>query len=179
MSFEISENWPDTAFPMLTGLGHQPLVRMPESGNGIVQQCKACGREVLFTGRDLCRLFPTWLTRDVWAWAAAMKCDDCPSPRQAFHCIRDNDSQGFHRGPRDPVEAQALRRLMEWLPLGGLRLDDVAYLIRADPIKIREAGFEEDVVMLFTSPYSSTHYHPTRQPARAVVPSSQGPVSDL
>ena len=42
--------------------------------------------------------------RDVWAWAAAMKCDDCPSPRQAFHCIRDSGAQGVNRGPGDPDE---------------------------------------------------------------------------
>lgn len=89
---------------MMSGLSYLPLVSMPERGNAIVQQCKACGREVLFTGRDLGRLFPAWLTRDVWAWAAAMKCDDCPSPRQAFHCIRDSGAQGVNRGPGDPDE---------------------------------------------------------------------------
>lgn len=163
MTTSFHESIPDDAFPMMSGLAHQPLVCIPERGSAIVQQCKACGREVLFSGRDLCRLFPAWLTRDVWAWAAAMKCDDCPSPRQAFHCISDSAAHGFSRGPGDPAGAQNLRRLMTWLPEGGLRIDDVAYLIRgADPVKMRDAGFEESVIMLFTSPYCSTHYQPTR-----------------
>lgn len=163
MTTSFLESIPDDAFPMMSGLAHQPLVSIPERGNAIVQQCHGCRREVLFSGRDLCRLFPAWLTRDVWAWAAAMKCDECPSPRQAFHSTGDTGSHGFHGGPGDPAEAQYVRRLIAWLPDGGLRIDDVAYLIRGvDPTKLRDAGFEEDVVMLFTSPYCSAHYRPTR-----------------
>lgn len=167
MTFQICDDWPDAAFPALFGLSHQPLVSMPERGNAVIQQCKACRREVLFSGRDLCRLFPAWLTRDVWAWAAVMRCDDCPSPRQSFRCVRDPGADGFNRGHADPIEAQRIRRLMEWLPLGGLQIDDVAYLIQdIDPTALRRAGFDEDTVMLFTSPYDSSHYRPSRQTAR-------------
>lgn len=167
MTTPFHEGIPDAAFPMMSGLAHQPLVSIPERGNAIVHQCRGCGREVLFSGRDICRLFPAWLTRDVWAWAAAMKCDDCASPRQAFHCISDTASQGFNGGPGDPTEAQYIRRLMAWLPDGGLRIDDVAYLVcSVDPTKLRDAGFAEDVVMLFTSPYCSTHYRPTKLPSQ-------------
>ena len=162
MTTPIYENWPDEAFPVLSGLAHQPLVCIPERGAGIVQRCTACGREVWFSGRDLCRLFPAWLTRDVWAWAAAMKCDDCPSPRQAFFSKGDPGADGFNRGPNDPVDAHRLRRLSTWLAEGGLRLDDVAYLIQADGTKLRRAGFDQDTVLLFASPYSSDHYRPSR-----------------
>ncbi len=169
MTTPFHEGIPDAAFPMLSGLAHQPLVSIPERGNAIVHQCRGCAREVLFSGRDICRLFPAWLTRDVWAWAAAMKCDGCASPRQAFHCINDPAAHGFHGGPGDSAGAQYVRRLMAWLPDGGLRIDDVAYLVSGvDPTKLRDAGFEEDVVMLFTSPSCSRHYRPTRAslPAR-------------
>jgi len=56
---------------------------------------------------------------------------------------------------------------MTWLPEGGFRIDDVAYLIKGvNATKLRDAGFEEDVIMLFTSPYSSRHYNPTRPSPR-------------
>ena len=173
MTTPMYEDWPDEAFPFMSGLGHQALVILPDRGSGIVQRCTACGREVWFGGKDLCRLFPAWLTRDVWAWAAAMRCDDCPSPRQSFHALNDLGAHGFHRGPGDPEEAQRIRRLTAWLPEGGLTIDDVAYLIHdVNPVKLRDAKIEEDVIMLFTSPYSASHYHPTRQPARAEIPSA-------
>ena len=170
MTSRIYEDWPDEAFPFMAGLSHQALIALPDRGNGIVQKCTACGREVWFGGRDLCRLFPAWLTRDVWAWASAMKCDDCPSPRQAFHAVNDLSAQGFHRGTNDPPEAQRIRRLMTWLPEGGLRIDDVAYLLAdVDATKLRDAKMEEDVILLFTSPYNASHYHPTRYAPQAVI----------
>ena len=163
MTTPIYESWPDDVFPVMAGLAHQPLVELPDRGAGILQRCTACGREVWFGGRDLCRLFPAWLTRDVWAWAAAMKCDDCPSPRQQFSTLRDSGAAGFHRGPGDPEDAQRLRRLTAWLPEGGLTLSDVAYLLSGiDPTKVRAGGLDEDVALLFISPYHSEHYRPTK-----------------
>lgn len=165
---------PDSAFPMLFGLSHAPLVHLPERGAGVLQTCRACGREVWFGGRDLCRLFPDWLTKDIWLWALAMKCDDCPSPRQTFSARKDDAAGAFRSGPNDPPEAQRIRRLMAWLPEGGQRIDDVAYLIRdADARALRETGFPDDVVALFAGgAHGADHFHPTRQPARGVVPSA-------
>lgn len=164
MTSPIHESWPDDVFPVMSGLGHRPLIELPQTGAGVLQQCTACGREVWFNGRDLCRLFPVWLTRDVWAWAAAMTCDDCPSPRQRFSARKDLSADQPRSGSNDSVDAQQIRRLAAWLPEGGLRLDDVAYLLRGvDATKIREAGFGEDIVLLFTSPYHSDHYRPTRR----------------
>lgn len=165
---------PDSAFPMLHGLSHQPLVQLPERGAGILHKCKACEREVWFGGRDLCRLFPQWLTRDVWLWSLAMKCDGCPSPRQTFSARKDDAAGAFSLGANDPTEAQRIRRLMAWLPEGGLRIDDVAYLVRdVDARQLRQAGFPDDVVTLFAGGvYGADHFHPTRHPARGVVPSA-------
>ena len=166
------DHLPDDAFPCLVGIGHIALIGLPDRGNGLIRHCTACGHETWFGGEDLCRLFPAWLTRDVYAWAAAMPCDACPSPRQVFHCRADKAAQGFGRGPGDPTEGHRLRRLAAWLPAGGLRIDDVAYLLEAiDARKVREAGFDVETSKLFTSAETSAHYRPTRQPNRAVVPS--------
>jgi hypothetical protein len=159
----LYEHWPDSAFPLFFGLPHAPLLSKPEVGSAIIQHCTACQRRVKFSGRDLCRLFPKWLTRDIWIWASMLKCDECPSPRQLFSAIRDSEADGFSHGYGDPDDAQRIRRLMEWLPLGGLKIDDVAYLVRADAIALREAGFDEDIVALFSSSHRSDHFHPTPQ----------------
>lgn len=158
---------------MLFGFSHAPLVQLPERGAGILQTCTTCERQVWFGGLDLCRLFPAWLVRDVWLWALAMKCDDCPSPRQTFAARNDPSAGAFSLGSHDPVEAQRIRRLMAWLPEGGQRIDDVAYLIRdVDPRQLRAAGFDPDVVALFTShAYGADHFHPSRQQRRSVVSS--------
>jgi len=164
---------PDSDYPALHGMGHKPLVELPDRGAGIRQRCERCGREVWFGGRDICRLFPDWLTRDVWLWALAMKCDDCPSPRQSFAAYKDDEAGGFSRGAGDPSEAQRIRRLMAWLPEGGRRIDDVAYLIHdVDARELLKTGFDKDVVALFFGhTASASHFHPTRHPGRAVVPS--------
>lgn len=167
------EESPDSAFPMLFGLSHAPLVQLPARGAGIMQRCKACGREVWFGGRDLRRLFPNWLTKDVWLWARAMKCDDCPSVRQTFAARKDEAAGEFSKGPSDPSDAQYVRRLMAWLPEGNRRIDDVAYLISdVDARSLRQAGFPDDVVALFAGgTYGSDHFQPTRQTGVGVVPS--------
>ena len=165
MTAPMYENWPDDAFSFMSGLPHQLLVGLPDRGAGIVQCCTACGRQVWFGGRDLCRLFPAWLTRDVWAWAMAMRCDDCPSRRQAFSSRRDPAADGFNRGPQDPSDAQRVRRLATWLPDGGLRLDDVAYLVRANGVELRAGGLDQDTILLFCSADSADHYRPTRRPS--------------
>lgn len=168
------ETAPDSAFPMLFGLSHAPLVQLPERGAGIQQRCEACGREVWFSGRNLCRLFPNWLTKDIWLWARAMKCDDCPSPRQTFSARKDDAAGSFSKGPNDPADAQYVRRLMAWLPEGGRRIDDVAYLVRdVDARSLRQAGFPDDVVALFAGgTFGSDHFHPTRQIGFGMVPSA-------
>lgn len=168
------EEAPDSAYPMLFGLSHAPLVQLPERGAGVLQKCDACKREVWFGGKDLCRLFPEWLTRDIWLWSLAMKCDDCPSPRQTFSARKDEAAGSFSLGSNDPAEAQRIRRLMAWLPEGGRRIDDVAYLIRdADAQALRAAGFPDDVVALFAGGvHGAEHFHPTRHSARGVVPSA-------
>ncbi|MBJ7509718.1 hypothetical protein [Brevundimonas sp.] len=173
MTGNLYDQAPDSAYPMLHGMSHRPLVELPDRATGIRQRCEGCGREVWFGGRDICRLFPDWLTRDIWLWAMAMKCDDCPSPRQSFAVYKDAAAGGFSLGASDPWEAQRIRRLMAWLPEGGRRIDDVAYLIRdVDPRKLRETGFSQDVVDLFFGHINTaSHFHPTRQPARGVIPS--------
>lgn len=156
---------PDSAFPMLFGLSHRPLVQLPERGAGILQTCTTCEHEIWFGGRDLCRLFPNWLTKDVWLWAKAMKCENCPSVRQTFAAKKDGAAQGFSKGPGDPTDAQYVRRLMTWLPEGGRQIDDVAYLVRdVDAPTLREAGFPDDIVALFAGgTCSSDHFYPTDQ----------------
>lgn len=44
-----------------------------------------------------------------------------------------------------------MRRLLAWLPEGGLRLDDVAYLLRdVNHVHLSAAGMPKEVVSLFS-----------------------------
>lgn len=155
---------PDDSFPI--GLHHFPLVALPDRGNMVVVTCCSCRRRARFTGHDIVCAFPEWLTRDACEWARALRCDGCASKRLNFGVYADASAQGFREGTRDQSDVLRVRRLLAWLPDAGLRLDDVAYILRdIDPVHLREAGMPREVIRLFHA--GDAHcggYTPTARP---------------
>ncbi len=140
---------PDDHFPI--GLHHFPLIEVPDRGSQLRVLCCVCRREGRFTGLDLIRQFPDWLTRDACEWACALCCDSCGSRRLSVSMANDPNAHGFRSSHRDTSDVLRMRRLIAWLPEGGLRLDDVAYLLRdVDHVRLKEAGMPQEVVRLFS-----------------------------
>lgn len=138
----------DDDFPI--GLHHFPLIEVPDRGTQIQVTCCVCRKQGRFTGLDLIRRFPEWLIRDACEWACSLRCDSCGAKRLSLGMANDPGAHGFHKSTSDTSEVIRLRRLIAWLPEGGLRLDDVAYLLRdVDHVHLREAGMPDEVVDLF------------------------------
>lgn len=138
----------DDHFPM--GLHHFPLIEAPDRGAQIRVTCCVCRKQGRFTGLDLIRRFPDWLTRDACEWACSLRCDSCGAKRLSLAMADDPGAHGFRASTRDTPEVIRLRRLLAWLPEGGLRLDDVAYLLRdVNHVHLMEAGMADEVVDLF------------------------------
>lgn len=158
---------PDEAFPL--GLLHRPLVEAPERGSLFEILCCVCRRRGRITGLEICRRFPAWLTRDMVEWGRALICEACGSKRLLFTMLKDPAADGFLAAAHLP-EVARIKRLLAWLPEGEMSLDDVAYLLRdMNPVKLREAGFPEEVWQFWQYGYDhSTLYRPggNRRPGR-------------
>ena len=141
-------NVPDDHFPI--GLHHFPLIEVPDRGSQLVVTCCVCRKQGRFTGLDLIRRFPEWLTRDACEWACSLRCDTCGARRLHFGMRADPSAEGFRESTRDTSEVIRIRRLLAWLPEGNLRLDDVAYLLRdVDHVHLRDAEMTDEVIMFF------------------------------
>lgn len=139
---------PDERFPI--GLHHFPLIEAPDRGTQIRVTCCVCRKQGRFSGLDLIRRFPEWLNRDACEWACSLRCDSCGAKRLSLDVADDPGAHGFRESTRDTAEVIRIRRLLAWLPEGGLRLDDVAYLLRdVNHVHLREAGMPDEVVSLF------------------------------
>lgn len=140
---------PDDHFPI--GLHHFPLIEAPDRGNLIRVLCCACRKRRQISGLELIRDFPDWLTRDACEWACTLRCEACGSQRLALSIANDPSAHGFRDGPHDTSEVIRMRRLLAWLPRGGLRLDDVAYLLRdVNHVHLSAARMPQEVVRLFS-----------------------------
>lgn len=139
---------PDERFPI--GLHHFPLIEAPDRGMQIRVTCCVCGKKGFFSGLDLIRRFPDWLNRDACEWALSLRCDSCGGRRLSLTTANDPAANAFRDSPRDTSDVMRIRRLLAWLPEGGLRLDDVAYLLRdVNHVHLRDAGMPDEVVSLF------------------------------
>ncbi len=139
----------DDDFPI--GLRHFPLIEAPDRGNLLRVLCCACRARRQISGLELIRDFPDWLTRDACEWACTLRCEACGSQRLALSIADDPSAQGFREGPGDTSEVVRIRRLLAWLPEGGLRLDDVAYLLRdVNHVCLSAAGMPKEVISLFS-----------------------------
>lgn len=145
---------PDDRFPI--GLHHFPLIEVPDRGAQVVVTCCVCRKKGCFTGLDLIRQFPGWLTHDACEWACSLRCDSC-GERRLHLCVMDHPgAHGFRTGAQDTSDVIRIRRLLAWLPEGGLRLDDVAYLLRdINHVNLKSAGLPQDVIQFFS--YGSRH----------------------
>lgn len=165
---------PDDHFPI--GLHHFPLIEVPDRGSQLVVTCCACRKAGRFTGLDLIRRFPDWLTRDACEWACSLRCDDCGAKRLSIAVANDPGAHGFRESTRDTSDVIRIRRLLAWLPEGGLRLDDVAYLLRdINHVHLRGAGMSDQVIMFFR--YGAHHCAGYEPQSRRLLRHGEG-VSD-
>jgi hypothetical protein len=158
---------PDDRFPI--GLRHFPLIEVPDRGTQVVVTCCVCRKKGCFTGLDLIRQFPGWLTHDACEWACSLRCDSCGERRLKL-CLMDHPAaQGFRAGAQDTSDVIRIRRLLAWLPEGGLRLDDVAYLLRdINHVNLKSAGLPQDVIQFFS--YGAHH-------CEGYLPKSRRPIA--
>ena len=80
--------------PYLCGVGGV-MIDLPHRGNMLVAQCRGCGHEVRFTGREIVTRFTKWLPAPAADWAATLRCGECQSRWIMVHAVADGAAQGF------------------------------------------------------------------------------------
>lgn len=100
--------------PYLSGISGR-MIDLPHRGNLLALQCKACGRQVEISGREIVTRFTKWLPAMVSEWAATLRCSACQSRHVMVYAKNDPAAQGFHVSTMEPGQIVWARRLNTWL----------------------------------------------------------------